>query len=95
MNAKKSKDNKELPCSDTYASKISSKDTEAHLPGPGGPESNIWGIREKQQCCSGTAAQGGGGVTIPGGVQDCGDVALRAVGTVGWVGDLRAVFQLE
>jgi len=32
----------------------------------------------KEQCCSGTAAQGGGGVTIPGGVQ-CGDTALRDV----------------
>ena len=39
---------------------------------------------------------GSGGVTIPGGVQ-CGDVALREVGTVGWVGvgldDLSDVFQ--
>jgi len=27
----------------------------------------------KEQCCSGTAAQGGGGVTVPGGVQElCG-----------------------
>ncbi len=42
----------------------------------------------KEQCCSGTAAQGGGGVTIPGGVQGTGDVALRDVGSghggVGW-----------
>ena len=54
----------------------------------------------KEQCCSGTAAQGGGGVTIPGGVQ-CGDVALRDIvgsghggGGVG-LGDLRGLFQPE
>uniref|UniRef100_A0A669PNH3 Thioredoxin domain-containing protein n=1 Tax=Phasianus colchicus TaxID=9054 RepID=A0A669PNH3_PHACC len=44
-----------------------------------------------------TAAQGGGGITIPGGAQSCGDVALRAVGMVGWAGigpeDLRGLFQ--
>ena len=42
----------------------------------------------KEQCCSGTAAQGGGGVTIPAGVKECGDVALSDVGSghggVGW-----------
>ena len=34
----------------------------------------------KEQCCSGTAAQGGEGVTVHGGVQS-GDVALRDVGS--------------
>lgn len=28
-----------------------------------------------------TAAQGGGAVTVPGGVQSCGDVALRDMGS--------------
>ena len=28
-----------------------------------------------------TAAQGGGGIAVPGGVQSCGDVALREVGS--------------
>ena len=42
---------------------------------------------------------GSGGVTVPGGVQSCGDVALREVGSghggVGGVGlgDLRGLFQ--
>jgi len=31
-----------------------------------------------------TTAQGGGAVTVPGGVQSCGDVALRNEGMVGW-----------
>jgi len=45
------------------------------------------------------SSPGGGGVTIPGGVQDHGDGALRDVvmGMVGWVGvllgDLRGPFQ--
>jgi len=30
---------------------------------------------QKEWCCSGTAAQGGGGVTIPGGVKNRVDVA--------------------
>ena len=49
---------------------------------------------QKERCCSGTAAQGGGGVTILGGVQNCRDVALRAVGMVeqGGLGDLRGLF---
>lgn len=34
----------------------------------------------KERCCSGTAAQGGGGVTAPGGVQR-GAVAPREVGS--------------
>ena len=42
---------------------------------------------QKEQWCIGTAAQGGGGVSIPVGVH-CGDVALRNVGSghggVGW-----------
>ena len=44
---------------------------------------------------------GSGGVTIRGGVQSCGEVALRDVvmGTVGWVGvgldDLRGLFHPE
>ena len=33
----------------------------------------------KEWQCSGTAALGGGGVTIPGGAQNHGDVALRDV----------------
>ena len=37
-------------------------------------------ISSLEQCCSGTAAQGGGGVTIHGGVQR-GAVALRDVGS--------------
>ena len=42
---------------------------------------------------------GGGGVTVHGGAQSCGDVALRDVvmGTVGWagvgLGDIRGLFQ--
>ena len=43
---------------------------------------------QREQCCSGTDAQGGGGVTVHGGVKECGDVALRDVGSghggVGW-----------
>ena len=42
---------------------------------------------QKERCCSGTAVQGGG-VTVHGGVQNRGDVALRDVGSgyggVGW-----------
>jgi len=32
---------------------------------------------QKEWCCSGTDAQGGGAVTVPAGVQNCEDVALR------------------
>ena len=40
----------------------------------------------KEQCCSGTAAQGGGGVTVHGGVPEPGDVALRDTGLHGGLG---------
>ena len=48
-----------------------------------------------------TAAQGGGAVTVPGGVQSCGDVALRDMGSghggdglTVECGDLRGLFEL-
>ena len=55
---------------------------------------------QQEQCCSGTAAQGGGGVTVPGGVPEpcgCGteDVVSGHGGdglAVG-PGDLRGLFQ--
>ena len=51
----------------------------------------------KERCCSGTAAQGGGGVTAPGGVQR-GAVAPREVGSGhggGGLGDLGGLSQPE
>jgi len=44
---------------------------------------------QKERCCSGTAAQGGGGVTVPGGVQE-----LCRCGTEGR-GDGRWMFGLS
>ena len=49
-------------------------------------------LLRNEWCCSGTAAQGGGAVTTPGGVQNGVDVALREVvsghggGVGGWTG---------
>ena len=54
---------------------------------------------QKEQCCSGTAVQGVVGSPSLEVFCICGDVALRDVGMVGWVGvglgDLRGLFQLE
>ena len=54
----------------------------------------------EEQWCSGTAAQGSGAVTDPGGVPEpwrCGTEGCGLVGTVGWVGvgcgDLGGLFQ--
>jgi len=54
----------------------------------------------KERCCSGTAAQGGGGVTVPGGVPEpCGCGTEDVVSGHGGGGlavgpaDLRAIFQ--
>ena len=42
----------------------------------------------KEQCCSGTAAQGGGGVTIPGGVQGPWGCGTEGCGQWTWWGVL-------
>ena len=42
----------------------------------------------KEQCCSGTAAQGGGGVTIPGGVPEPWGCGTEGCGQWVWWGGL-------
>ena len=53
---------------------------------------------QKKQCCSGTAAQGGGGVTVPGGVQEPQRRGTEGGGQWAWwtgvgLDDHRGLFQ--